>query len=132
MNGFPDYTRGYAVKAGWNEMLVGDVGGVGSVGEPDFSGERALMVAVLLDALSIFYKTEAVRDHRKRLEFHEVYTWIYGKYADNPFSFDNICGAIGIDADALRESLRRGGRVAKQRERHFKHMVGASSRAKAA
>jgi hypothetical protein len=131
MSGFPDYTRGYAVKAGWNEMLVGDIGGVGSVEGPDFSGERSLMVAVLLDALSIFYKTEAARDHRKRLEFHEVYTWIYGKYADNPFSFDNICGAIGIDADALRQSLKRGRRVSKQRDRHFKHMA-TSSAAKAA
>lgn len=74
------------MKAGWNEMLLGAIGGV----ESDFGGERALMVAVLLDALSIFYKTEAARDHRKRLEFHEVHTWIYGEYADNPFSFDNV------------------------------------------
>ncbi|HUN60182.1 MAG TPA: hypothetical protein VMU41_18885 [Candidatus Binataceae bacterium] len=120
------------MKAGWNEMLIGEMSGSEGLGQPDFRGERALRVAVLLDALSIFYKTEAARDHRKRLEFSEVYTWIYGKYPDNPFSFENVCGAIGIDADALRESLKRGRRVAKQRERQFRHVAITNSSAKAA
>jgi hypothetical protein len=120
------------MKAGWNEMLVGDMNGVEDSGGRDSRGERALMVAVLLDALSIFYKTEAARDHRKRLEFHEVNIWIYGRYADNPFSFDNVCGAIGIDPEALRDSLRRGRRMAKQRERQFKRVAVTNSRAKAA
>jgi hypothetical protein len=97
----------------------------------DFRGERALMVAVLLDALSIFYKTEGVRDHRKRLEFREVHGWIFADGADGPFSFENVCGAIGIDADALRDSLKGGRRMPKQRERYFRHVV-ASPSAKAA
>lgn len=98
----------------------------------DFQGERALMVAVLLDALSIFYKTEGARDHRRRVEFNEVHAWIYGKGGvDSPFSFDNVCGAIGVDADALRDAMRRGRRMAKQRERYFRHVV-STPRAKAA
>jgi len=113
-------------------MLIGDVSGLEGVDGADLRGERALRVAVLLDALSIFYKTAAARDHRKRLEFHEVYKWIYGTYPDNPFSFDNVCGAIGIDADALRASLRRGWRAEKQRERQFKHVVVTGAPAKAA
>jgi len=118
------------VKAGWNEMLLGGISGGENSGRPDFQGERALMVAVLLDALSIFYKTESARDHRKRLEFHEVYTWIYGKGVDGPFCFENICGAIGINAEALRESLRRGRRVSKERERYFGHaVIGSSAKA---
>jgi hypothetical protein len=99
--------------------------------QTDFQGERALMVAVLLDALSIFYKTESARDHRRRLEFNEVYSWIYGKNVDSPFSFDNVCGAIGVDAEALRDAMRQGRRMAKQRERYFRHVV-SSPRAKAA
>ena len=98
----------------------------------DFQGERALMVAVLLDALSIFYKNEGARDHRRLLEFNEVHAWIYGKSADSPFSFENVCGAIGVDAAALRDAIRRGRRMAKQRERYFRHVVSNSSRAKAA
>lgn len=90
------------------------------------------MLAVLLDALSIFYKTEAARDHRKRLEFHEVHTWIYGKYADCAFSFENVCGVIGINSDALRESLRRSRQAVKHQEHPFRHVIVASSRAKAA
>jgi hypothetical protein len=97
----------------------------------DFCGEKALMVAVLLDALSIFYKTEGIRDHRKRLEFREVHSWIYAEGADGPFSFENVCGAIGIDPDALRDNLRRRRRMPKQRERYFRHVVVAPS-AKAA
>jgi hypothetical protein len=93
----------------------------------DFRGEKALMIAVLLDALSIFYKTEGVRDHRKRLEFREVHSWIYAAGADGPFSFENVCGAIGIDAGALRESLKLGRRMPKQRERYFRHVVAPAS-----
>jgi hypothetical protein len=98
---------------------------------PDYRGEKALMVAVLLDALSIFYKTEGVRDHRKRLEFREVHSWIYADGADGPFSFENVCGAIGINAGALRDCLKRGRRRPNQRERYFRHVVAAPS-AKAA
>jgi hypothetical protein len=93
----------------------------------DFRGEKALMVAVLLDALSIFYKTESIRDHRKRLEFREVHSWIFAEGADGPFSFENVCGAIGIDAGALRDSLKRGRRMPKQRERYFRHVVAPAS-----
>jgi hypothetical protein len=97
----------------------------------DFRGEKALMIAVLLDALSIFYKTEGVRDHRKRLEFREVHSWIHAEGADGPFSFENVCGAIGIDASALRDSLKRSRRMPKRRERYFRHVVATPS-AKAA
>jgi hypothetical protein len=97
----------------------------------DFRGERALMTAVLLDALSIFYKTQGIRDHRKRLEFREVHSWIYADGADGPFSFENVCGSIGVDASALRDSLTRGRRMPQQRERYFRHVVAAPS-AKAA
>lgn len=97
----------------------------------DFRGEKALMAAVLLDALSIFYKTEGIRDHRKRLEFREVHSWIYAEGGDGPFSFENVCGAIGIDANAMRDSLKRGRRMPQQRERFFRHVVAAPS-AKAA
>ena len=97
----------------------------------DYRGERALMTAVLLDALSIFYKTHGIRDHRKRLEFREVHSWVFADGTDGPFSFENVCGAIGVDATALRDSLRRGQRMPKQRERYFRHVVAAPS-AKAA
>lgn len=88
-----------------------------------FEGERGLMAAVLIDALGIFYKTQTARDHRRILEFREVYTWIYGVYGDSPFSFENVCGALGIDANALRDNLKRGRRMQRQRERYFKHIV---------
>ena len=98
----------------------------------DYRGEKALMVAVLLDALSIFYKTDGVRDHRKRLEFREVHSWIFADGGDGPFSFENVCGVIGIDADALRDSLKRERRMPKQRQRYFRHVVAPPAPAKAA
>ena len=123
------------MNAGRNEMVKGEMADDRRVGEDgersDFQGERALMVAVLLDALSIFYKTEGARDHRRLLEFNEVYSWIYGKSVDSPFSFENVCGAIGVDPEALRDAMRQGRRMAKQRERYFRHVV-SSPRAKAA
>ena len=90
-----------------------------------FEGERALMAAVLLDALSIFYKTMNARGHRRLLEFREVRLWIYGAGKDGPFSFENVCAVIGVHPDALRDSLKRGGRKTRKNGRYFRRVVAA-------
>jgi hypothetical protein len=63
------------------------------------SGERLLMLAVLADAINIFFKRNAER----RL-LADTCKWIRGS-ATASISFEDACDALGIDPCALRQRL---------------------------
>src|ERR1700751_757155 len=57
-------------------------------------GERALMFAVLVDALDPYVKTRSAKGHRKRAEFNEVESWIRSRNTGSPFAFENISDSL--------------------------------------
>lgn len=69
------------------------------------SGEKALMLAVLEDGIRCFQ--EHLRNPRSnpRLLSREAEEWIRAIDYDWPFSFNNVCETLGIDASALRAAL---------------------------
>jgi hypothetical protein len=72
------------------------------------SGERRLMLAVLEDAIASYQKTARPNeDRRKRRAFADVEAWIASRDTIWPFSFENICAVLDIDADNLRQGLSR-------------------------
>ena len=74
-------------------------------------GAYALMRAVLEDALLCFEK-QFVSDHRRSLQLaREAEEWIQSHNAGWPFAFENVCAALGLDADSVRRqlALRRQG-----------------------
>jgi hypothetical protein len=70
-------------------------------------GERALMLAVLRDAVECYQKYALARDPRGRFEFEEARRWIDSDERDWPYSFENICDVLDIDPVYLREGLAR-------------------------
>jgi hypothetical protein len=66
------------------------------------SGERALMLAVLEDAIRCYLEPPrgAVRVQR------EAENWIFHGDESWPFSFVNICDALGLAAGPMRRKLR--------------------------
>jgi hypothetical protein len=63
------------------------------------------MIAVLHDALDCVEKYRfATSSHGRRL-FHEAKQWFLADEADWPYSFECICGVLGLDADAVRHRL---------------------------
>jgi len=71
------------------------------------SGEKALMLAILEDGIRCFQ--EHLRNSRSnpRLLATQAETWIRSVDYEWPFSFNNVCEALGIDPDALRSALLR-------------------------
>ncbi|MBV8054360.1 MAG: hypothetical protein JO071_03875 [Deltaproteobacteria bacterium] len=69
-------------------------------------GERALMFAVLVDALDTYIKTRNAKGHRKRVEFNEVDSWIRSRTTGSPFAFESICDSLGFNPGAIRFSLK--------------------------
>ena len=72
----------------------------------DYDGERRLMIAVLEDAVDVYRKQAAAKDHRGRQLFEDAESWIESPEHTWLFSFQNICDVLGLDAEYLREGLR--------------------------
>ena len=66
-------------------------------------GERRLMLAVLIDAIRTLSAQHPSDDHPhlNRAWVREL-TWLQSEDQTYPFSFVNICGALGFDADYVR------------------------------
>lgn len=67
--------------------------------------ETRLMIAVLQDALATFQRGLDTSTRKEIEKFREVDRWFRGRDDDSPFSFENICGSLGLDAGCVRERL---------------------------
>jgi hypothetical protein len=68
--------------------------------------ERRLMLAVLEDAIGTVLKHRAGAHGRSRRLLREAEQWIHARNQDWPFSFENICSVLNLDAGARRAGLR--------------------------
>lgn len=67
--------------------------------------ERALMLAVLEDAVACYAgKLKAPRENPRILRRQAAF-WLSCEDWDNPFSFNNVCEALALDPTALRERI---------------------------
>jgi hypothetical protein len=74
------------------------------------SAERRLMLAVLADALEIHRKYAHVPAGWRRILADETAQWFSSDHhAEWPFSFVNLCAALGIDAEEVRAQLTSPG-----------------------
>jgi hypothetical protein len=74
----------------------------------DTSGPRALMLAVLEDAVRCVEKGRWCSHSRARRLGAEAEAWVRCERREWPFSFVNICEVLGFDVDAMRAHLLRG------------------------
>jgi hypothetical protein len=66
------------------------------------------MLAVLDDALATYRNDARSADRRCRRLVVESEQWFFSDDTDWPFSFVNVCDALGIDVAWLRARVRRG------------------------
>ena len=69
--------------------------------------ERVLMLAVLQDAVVCFQEHVQATCKRKQAMHRDAEEWILDSDQIYPFSFENVCEALGYDAEYLRNGLRR-------------------------
>jgi len=67
--------------------------------------ERRLAIAVLQDAVDCFQKHLRARDRKAQQLFADAQEWICSEDRSWPFSFENICDLLQINADYLRHGL---------------------------
>ena len=83
-----------------------------------YKGEMALMFAVLEDAVRCFTKQFIEKRLRTQCLAEEAEEWVFTDDERWPFSFVNICAALGIDPQYLRQQL------AQLRQQHPSPMRG--------
>jgi hypothetical protein len=66
-----------------------------------------LMGGVLADAVRSFQRNFEARSPSGRQEFREARFWIFYDKREGPFSFEDVCDALGIDPRRLRELITR-------------------------
>src|SRR5580765_5484574 len=71
----------------------------------DTSGPRALMLAVLHDAVQCIEQGRRSRRFSARRLAAEAEAWVRSNSRDWPFSFVNLCEVLGFDPDAFRRRL---------------------------
>jgi len=75
------------------------------IDEPERTPERALMLAVLEDAVACYAgKLKAPRENPKILRRQAAF-WLSCEDWDSPFSFNNVCEALALDPTAIRERI---------------------------
>jgi hypothetical protein len=67
--------------------------------------EQELMFAVLKDAICCFQKYASARDKMRTRLYLEARKWLMQEDNDWPFSFANICEAIGLSPQYVRAGL---------------------------
>ena len=67
--------------------------------------ERRLMLAVLSDAIECFQKYANATTRRGRKLFMNAESWISSRDASWPYSFEQICDVLNINANYLRLGL---------------------------
>ena len=68
--------------------------------------ERALMLAVLEDAIRCFAGARRTRGGRLRRSVRYAEAWLFVDDYAWPFSFVNVCAAFDLSPDAVRAALR--------------------------
>jgi hypothetical protein len=95
-------------RSGVNNVAKSRGGGTRFVDALPEDGERRLMLAVLIDAIrGLTAHRPAVPQFRSQRAWLRDRAWIQAEDKSAPFSFSNICDALGIDAGYVRRCVLR-------------------------
>jgi hypothetical protein len=73
--------------------------------DASLQAEKRLMLAVLEDAVGTFQKYTGATGRRAQRLFAEVEEWFASDDTDWPFTFVNICEALGLEPHYVRRGL---------------------------
>lgn len=68
--------------------------------------EKALLVAILEDAIDTYRKYRGARDRLGKDQFREAEEWLIGGGDDWIFAFDSVCELLDLDPSYIRRGLR--------------------------
>jgi len=88
-------------------LLVEQVVSGGQRSAVRWSSEYRLLLAVLQDAVSNWFRYCRACTARERRMFQEIYAWFWDKDCTWLYAFESICEHLDLDPDAIRRGLLR-------------------------
>ena len=76
-------------------------------GHASLQPEKRLMLAVLSDAVDILVRRRVATDVRSRRILEETISWVDSDDRTWPFSFLEVCEALGLPPEGVRRGLAR-------------------------
>ena len=89
--------------------------------------ERRLRLAVLEDALRYFQRHLDSTDRRGRVLYEDAVDWFSSPDRSEPFAFENVCDALNLDAEYVRQGLCRWRDAERARRRSSPPRDGAGA-----
>lgn len=83
--------------------------------------EKALLLAILQDAIDSFQKYSSAHDRLGKQRFHEAEEWIMESGDDWIFSFNNVCELLGLDPEYVQRGLQKWKEKAADQEKRQRH-----------
>ena len=89
----------------WDSRIWEDIRVAAEAAHASLEPEKRLMLTVLLDAARTLHKQVRAEHRRGVRPLSEAEKWFAADNTDWPFSFVNICEALGLNASRLRSGL---------------------------
>lgn len=67
--------------------------------------ERSLLGALLFDGIQAFIGYALAQSPQQKAQFAEAFNWVMDLTAEEPFSFNGVCDALGVCPEYLRLGL---------------------------
>jgi hypothetical protein len=67
--------------------------------------ERSLMGALLFDGIQAYIAYALAQSPSDKAKYAEAFTWVMDLSAEEPFSFNGVCEALGVSPEYLRLGL---------------------------
>src|SRR5688572_7221886 len=92
--------------------------------------ERALLLAILEDAIHCYRKFARARSRAGREQFREAEQWLTGGGNGWVFAFDHVCDCLGLNPEYIRRGLcesiaRPAAENGERPRRHARHRQAA-------
>lgn len=94
----------YAARRGSSAITSGQYLGVFGRSE-NLEPEKALLLAVLEDAIHCFRHYRSAGDRVGQQRFRDAESWIQQQGREWAFTFDNVCELLGIEPEYLRRKM---------------------------
>jgi hypothetical protein len=72
-----------------------------------FEPEKRLMLAILEDGIDCYLENLYASSAKRKRAFEDAAAWISESEGDWVFSFDNVCHALGLNPEYVRQGLLR-------------------------